>query len=559
MCGIPMPPRVVPDAVNGKRLTFEQAVAHVGGVDGMISDEGRRLIHENAKQYLWKYPDKTTWCTACNRRMDGFYGHHGQRYACPRCGANAEFRYEARGHKWVFDSFYLYEWRKSAVDPEAVVLTAAYCCRNSTGPDPHLAPLDATPTALYVFRPGRAATVYKRRSTWGRNGWEPYWEAVNSVHPEHTRWGDAPMDVVMDRMQFIHALEGTRIGRLYDLLAPETNRFSDIELDAIANIARRPWLEYLYKAGQRHLAGQLMREATIPRDAGINQRAKTPRELLGLTEGQWFEIRRDDICLTPDALRTLRAVKALNIGEIKVADAMRMNAGTDAAWHINRDLLPQREGVGICQRLARLPGKLRRKILRRILKDLRHSRDWRDYYYQLAELNQVPTEGDAFTEADTALLLPKDMPEMHRRMTERQNAIARARRAEETARKDGALRRRLEDGLREGYTFQAAGLILRPYESTAEVIDEGAALKICIGGYAARYAEGNTIICCLRQANEPDEPWRAVEFTPNGILVQDRGMKNDMRGIPPGVRAQLRAFWNAWDKAHQTSARRKAG
>ena len=126
-----------------------------------------------------------------------------------------------------------------------------------------------------------------------------------------------------------------------------------------------------------------MREATIPKDSGINQRAKTPRELLGLTEGQWFEARRDGVCLTLDALRTLKAVNRLDIGPVKLEDAMRLASGTDAAWHITWDLLPQKEGAGICQRLAKLPDRARRKILRRILKDLWHSRDWRDYYGQL--------------------------------------------------------------------------------------------------------------------------------------------------------------------------------
>lgn len=551
MCGIPMRPEIVPDAVNGAKLTFEQAVAHVGGVDGLISPEGRRLARENAKQYLWKYPDKRTWCTACNRSVENFYGHHGQRYACPRCGALGEFRYEAKGHMKIFDSFYLYEWRRSIVDPEAVALVGIICQRDSTKADPHLAPLETTPTALYLFRPGKAATVYKKRWHFGRDGYVLEWESVNSVHPEHSRWGNAPYDIVIDQAQFRDVLEGTKIGRLYGLLRSETKQWKDLELDAIANCAKRPWLEYLYKAGQRYLAGQLMREATIPKDSGINQRAKTPRELLGLTEGQWFEARRDGVCLTLDALRTLKAMNRLDIGPVKLEDAMRLASGTDAAWHITRDLLPQKEGVGVCQRLAKLPDRARRKILRRILKDLRHSRDWRDYYGQLVELRQIPMDGDAFAEADMALLMPKDMPEMHRRMTERINAINREKRIAELAQRQAKLEARLKAGLRKDYTFRAAGLILRPYESTAEVIDEGAALHICIGSYAGRYADGGTIICCLRQANEPDEPWRAVEFTNDGTKVQDRGKHNDGKGIPPGVWAQLRAFWSAWDRAHE--------
>ena len=37
MCGIPMMPETVPDAVRGKKLTFEQALLHIGGFDNLVS------------------------------------------------------------------------------------------------------------------------------------------------------------------------------------------------------------------------------------------------------------------------------------------------------------------------------------------------------------------------------------------------------------------------------------------------------------------------------------------------------------------------------------------
>ena len=46
MCGIPMPPPIVADAVEGKKLTFDQAVAHVGGIDNLLSEHGKYLIKQ---------------------------------------------------------------------------------------------------------------------------------------------------------------------------------------------------------------------------------------------------------------------------------------------------------------------------------------------------------------------------------------------------------------------------------------------------------------------------------------------------------------------------------
>ena len=162
------------------------------------------------------------------------------------------------------------------------------------------------------------------------------------------------------------------------------------------------------------------------RDVAPRLTAKKPRELLGLTEGQWFEIRRDGLSLNIEALKTLHAMMKLDIGPVKVAEAMRLAARCDGEWRIRSYLLPgtgRYAGPHICDRLARLPDKRRRKILRRVLGDLRHGSDWRDYYNQLARLGELPMEGEAFAPgADMALLLPRDMPAMHQRMTDRENA-----------------------------------------------------------------------------------------------------------------------------------------
>lgn len=553
MCGIPMPPpRELPDAVKGRKLTFEQAVAHIGGEENLVSEHGRFLIRNNAKQYLWKYPDKTTWCTACNKPIQGFTGRHGKMYACPVCGARCEFRYEAKGHGKCYDEFYLYEWRRSVLDDETIVLTGATVYRDSTKAQPHTTPLRVDPSALYVFRPGKAVTVYKQRWHWGRNGPEGHWEQKKEVHPEHTRYGGCTLEIVMDHLEFRKAIEGTRIGRLFDMLREETGRWDTLELQAIANCARRPWLEYLYKAGQRYLAGQLMRAERVSRDVVPHQRARKPRELLGLTEGQWFEIRRDGLSLTIEALKTLRAMMKLDIGAVKVAEAMRLSRIGTAHWHIVSEMLPDPRGYGprICDRLARLPDKARRKILRRILGDFRHATEWKDYYTQLERLGEVPMEGDAFApEADLALILPKDMHAMHQRMTDRENAIALEKRIKALADQQTELEKRLEK-LRAEFTFQACGLVLRPYESCEEVVKEGQRLHICIGGYAESYAQGGTIICCLRKADAPDVSWRAVEFSARtGKLIQDRGAYNDgCGGIPKDTEELLRRFWAAFDE-----------
>lgn len=567
MCGIPLPPPKPPvDAVTGRRLSFDQAVAHVGGLDNLLSEHSKHLIKLNAKQYLWKYPDKVTWCTACGKAIGGFTGRHGALYACPRCGARAEFRYEAKGHKRVYDEFVLYEWRRSVLDAETVTLTATWVTRDSTrGHAPHLALLRTDTTALYVFRPGKAVTMYKKQANWGPNGWDSRWERVDAVCPAHTKSGTlGRADIVIDHMEFVNALEGTRIGRMFDSLREASGRWDDLELMAIANCARRPWLEYLAKCGQAGLAGALMRMPHISKDIVPNQRARRPMDLLGLTAGQWGEVKRDGIPLDVGTLSAIRLLTRLDIGPVKVADAVGINSYD--AYNIGK-LIPSCDkwgGESVGNMLRMLPDRLRRKIVRRMMREPRHIQEWGDYYRQLRELGEVSLAGEKppkghidnrpfATDADPALLLPKDMHLMHQRMTERLELL----RNEARIKAAEALRSKFEGEilpkLVKAYTFEAEGLVLRPYATAAEVITEGSALSICIGDYAERYMRGGTVICCLRKADAPDKPWRAVEFDAHtGALLQDRGYKNDVGKWEKTqeTKALLERFWRAFDAAH---------
>ena len=99
------------------------------------------------------------------------------------------------------------------------------------------------------------------------------------------------------------------------------------------------------------------------------------------------------------------------------------------------------------------------------------------------------------------------------------------------------------------FAFEFGGIILRPAVCSAEVVREGEVLGHCVGSYVERYAKGETVICVMRRAVQPDEPWRTVEIRPNGQVVQDRGYKNDWAGglgISDEYRAVLDLFWSAW-------------
>lgn len=544
MCGIPMTPPS--EALTGKKLTIEQAMAHIGGEDHFITESGRALIRANTKEYIWKYPDGRCFCTACGQKVETIRARHNAEVSCPACHQAAILKHEARGHARIYDFFVLYEWRKSVLDARTVCLTAARVSRNSTGKFPEAAPLRVEPAGLYVFRPGMAATVYK-----GYNAYSgvQVWGCVESgdVTPCH-KLGD---DIVEDYGAFVEALKGTPTGAIYWALRDETGSMRDPDLLAVANAARRPWLEYLAKCGQKRLAGELLRMRATPRDVIRNRRARNPRQLLGLTEGQWYQTRRDGLSLTVDNLRCVGMLRRMGITDIPMADAVKLRT-----YDLDRIAPPLKPPLYDWQRtvwshLARTPDRLRRKALRRIVRDSGHASEWRDYYKALVDLGEDMS--------NPALILPKDMHAMHDRMTQRLIDLREAERQREDERKRAGFMKWL-DRLKPRYTFSACGLTMRPFESGRELAAEGRALNICIGSYVNKYINNcATILCALRRAEEPDEPWRAVEFSAaTGAVVQDRGFGNDRNGIPPGDTRQIRAFWRAWDKKQQKKRRKTA-
>lgn len=132
-------------------------------------------------------------------------------------------------------------------------------------------------------------------------------------------------------------------------------------------------------------------------------------------------------------------------------------------------------------------------------------------------------------------LYPRDFAEMHGRLAARikqkGSKIA-----------DEKIAKRLPE-LAE-YCFSAIGLVLRPMLSAGEVIREGNVLHHCVGGYVGRYADGGTVLCCLRAEDAMQRPLYTVEFSAKGEFVQCRGDHN--KTAPEDVE-RLELFW----KLHQ--------
>ena len=111
--------------------------------------------------------------------------------------------------------------------------------------------------------------------------------------------------------------------------------------------------------------------------------------------------------------------------------------------------------------------------------------------------------------------------------------------------------RRRYPTLRKKYEMEYAGILVRPPKSSMEIITEGKALEHCVGGYAKRHVEGQTVILFLRRAEDPEQPLVTIEMEKDGKTIrQIHGWHNERKTVngayPPSPRETYAEFLDVW-------------
>lgn len=302
-------------------------------------------------------------------------------------------------------------------------------------------------------------------------------------------------------------------------------------LHTCMNLMRSPIAEQAAKAG---MWSMLQPEKDWERRV-VNLRARDFRRVLPLTTDEWARLRRCGERIRPWMLIVPYWAR-------KLGQPIKLERGMEAvrACIFYQSETGPREtrngGAEIYKLLADYGERLRLTRMVRYMKrlDYRTIDLWRD---TLETVFRLYPECE-----DTALLFPQDLQRVHDEMHNRL-------RVADDKKTDEACRRACER-LAKKWTFEQDGLRMSPFEDMAEILREGSRQHICIGTYATRYGAGQTILLKLRRADEPEEPWHAVEVTKDGKrLVQCRGERNQTW---EDEEQEVRGFWAAFDKARGT-------
>lgn len=522
--------------VPADERTVARVMAHAGAPAevgpeqnaALLDAETENRILRGFKAHLWIEKGGSATCSHCGNRSEPYHQGHKSMAACPSCGRSAEVRYLRYGRKRLQDEFYAVKWMKSEVDRNACVMIGYFCRADYNVPDPAHAKKLIVPVLVDSFRYGKGATRIQRAVwSWGEPEGLCSWSLRRDVRAIGSAYFGHKVEVVKDSEGFAAAIAGTpfrsAVATLNTVRARQGYTYIDDRSELMDAIARKPWIEYVAKAGFERIAQSATRYSL---QGALNQRKKSVREILKLSPDRYAELKgkRADI-----KLETLRILQILDAGtakaNLKEAQAMARRIG--AADDLKRII-------------ARY-GQADRRLVRYLLKN-----NWRDLmdYWRLAN-------GAGIDLSLPGAMLPPNLSRAHDALVDAERDFNRL----SMAGKCEALQEKLDKllpALEKKYCFEHAGLILCPARKLIELVDEGNALHHCVGGYYRNYAEGKTVICFLRHADVPDEPWRTIEIHPaSGAVIQDRGYRNDRDAagkstMTPELQAQLDDFWTAF-------------
>lgn len=202
----------------------------------------------------------------------------------------------------------------------------------------------------------------------------------------------------------------------------------------------------------------------------------------------------------------------------------RKNGINNAAeWNCSLGMLT----VDIAKRITGRFGITAEEILKYIIASTnRHFTTWSDYIDAATDIGYDLTVHN--------VLFPKNLTAAHDEAVAVRKLKAMEIEQQKARERYGKLMKR--------YGKENGEYLIRAPHDAAEIINEGNALRHCVGGYAARHANGSTTILFMRAVSRPDKPLYTIEMS-GKELRQVHGYKNQ---TAPDDVPSAKAFFDEW-------------
>jgi DNA-directed RNA polymerase subunit RPC12/RpoP len=459
------------------------------------------------------------YCTHCNERfMTPFPLKHNEMTDCPKCGSRCEVKNHGTSRKYMVDNAFVVYYEKSRVNPDAIIARAFRVFRDYRG-DYTRVETEYSNTALYLFEPSNAE-MYEHY--WWHK--EDKYVKCASVHSLELKSQYANNQCSEESIK--KAIEGTPYQ--YSTWDQHDQPQWDY-VKFFALYSKYPAVEYLTKLGFKYFVGAKLFD--LKTFNCINWTGKNINSILRLNKSEIKEVLQYGTQVNPIQLR-LYQLSRKDSNRPSLCQIIETFKGAG-------DVMNEIKHIMKYANVGKIINYMKKQINRPEKRKYRKYQDiltaWRDYLVECETLE--------FDMSNERIIFPSNLFASHQKtmkmVVHKQN--------EETDRKIKSRQKQLSR-----YVFEDANLIIRPAQSTFELINEGKELSICVGTYAGRYAKGDTVILLVRKKLEPDKPFYTVEVW-NDEVRQVQGLKHC------SPTSEVREFMEKFKKAKLAKSDKKVG
>lgn len=551
-------------------LTEEEKSVAWEEFDGYLTNQEEMQVMEYLENYVFydiEHNGKTRDCVCTYHDCGRFIIHkkeepnfwlmkHGDEGACPRCGRQVQFI--ALGKIRNFGSLNDKHWKRITVcrngKDGSLLLQSAYVKRYFTHNDlRHV--VDVSWKAYTYLRPGKRMQWFRTMRYGNGECWGYQWgeqEAVDEpFRPSFYGEGGDSLFIGTDAIE----KSALKYSQVHDWIWKECGIALELEDEPLRNVVkylsaytRYPTMEMAVKINLHHAVTALVADGK-KHHAALNWGANTMQGFLRMNKQDAKEFFHAEADL--DLLGAYNTVKKIGaVGNMQ--DFLRI---LDAA-----KLTDQAEELAVCVKRA---GCTLQMAANYVVKQGGRSRQtittWRDYLSMAKQLKFDLSRKD--------VVMPKNLQDRHDAASE---TLTYHRQVEEQKRNKDFNKR-----LRKMYEFEYGDLCIVVPGSTEEIIMEGATLKHCVGGYAARHFNDKVTILFLRHKRKPKTPFVTIEIKPrNGmkqkvVVSQIHGYRNEGylplgmtedQKLPKRPERKYKWFLDVWKEwVHNGSKRDKKG
>lgn len=460
-----------------------------------------------------KGPVQKAYCTHCQKDyyIKGKRLKHNQEWCCDECFSPVVVKSDGMGRKRLFAEAYFVWYEKSQIDSHAIVAMGFHVLRDYQDYQNTQTMFDLV--AMYTFEPGHSEMRYK---DWYNGNWlKP--KNIRSEYSGSMQFKYCDTSYV----SIENAVKGTSFQySTWERYTGIDRREDMVHFFEIA--AKYSCIEYLTKMGfQSCVRAKLVGNRTY---GAINWNGKTIEKVLRLSKAEIKELKKSTVPLRPDILSCYQVHK--KHGLILTFDEARLLGACNYMENVTSHLK-----VAPLKTLSKYMLKQLKKqpnqAVQVVLSDLR------DYWGQARDLGMDLSQEH--------VLFPNNLHNAHKDTTRRVKVKV-------DAKLNGLISKRLPELNK--YTYADPTLHVRPVTSSIELFDEGKELSHCVGGYASRYALGETDLYVLRYNDLPNQPYYTVEVQKKRV-VQCRGYKNK------SMTKEVAAFIDAFEtRLHKTKGRK---